>query len=240
LDDDITSFLRSDQRLQKFYSQDSRSVPTTPVNQQSLNFNTSPRRKNLTKFLGLVNGKQQQPLPETPTSGPDPVASNGLTKNALSSSTPMVLESCDSDGIYHSVSEARWQSNEGLLTPGSVGGGMSPYCRSPEKLPEEKTGKIMTADKGVMTCFDDPQQSFYGNHFVNPMMPCQCQHPVRNCGTVSATNSPFHTGPRAAAAGLGSSGRGRAASAGRSQLSSLQRGPGLSSANRMRAPPLQR
>lgn len=202
----------------------------------------------MTKFLGLVNGKQQQPLPETPSSSVDPgscKSGGGLTKSSLSSSTPMVLESCENEDIYHSVSEARWQSNEGLLTPGSVGGGMSPFCRSPEKTSHPSgptslnTSKIMTADKGVMTCFEDSQQNFYGNHFINPM-PCNCQQPPRglNYGTVSATSSPFHTGPRAA--GLGGSGRGRAASAGRSQVSSLQRGTGMGAVNRMRGPQPQR
>ena len=107
-------------RLQRYYSTDSRSVPTTPEYNPALCFPTSPRKKNLSKFLGLGAEKQQQPLPETPTSN-QYQNGGGLVKNSLSSSTPMVLESCDNDDIYHSVSESRWQSNDGLLTPGEKG-----------------------------------------------------------------------------------------------------------------------
>ena len=81
--------------------------------------------KTCLRFLGLNNQKQQQPLPETPNHN-----GSGLVKSSLSSSTPMVLESCDNDDIYHSVSETRWQSNDGLLTPGSMGA-LSPFGGSP-------------------------------------------------------------------------------------------------------------
>jgi hypothetical protein len=183
----------------------------------------SPKKKNLSRFLGLHGDKQQQPLPETPPQ-------SGLVKTSLSSSTPMVLESCDNDDIYHSVSETRWQSNDGLLTPGSVGG-MSPFCRSPEASPthDEKPAKT-TADKGVMTSdLDDAMSAaFYGGCAYSPWQcPCQSQRPAFY-GTASATSSPFHTAPRGGAAG-----RGRAASVGRSQMSPLQRG-GLGTISRAR------
>ena len=210
-------------RLQRYYSTDSRSVPTTPdPNYQCFQTNSSPRKKNLSKFLGLGNEKQQQPLPETPNQ-----IGSSLVKNSLSSSTPMVLESCENEDIYHSVSESRWQSNDGLLTPGSIGG-MSPFCRSPEASPRhhEKSAK-MTADKGVMTSdLDDPVGPYF--NMFNPWS-CPCQRPTGYYGTTSATSSPFHTGPR----GGGVSGRGRAASVGRSQMSPLQRG-GLGTISRAR------
>jgi len=211
-------------RLQRYYSTDSRSVPTTPEFNQALCFPTSPRKKNLTKFLGLGNEKQQQPLPDTPTAHSN---SNGssLVKNSLSSSTPMVLESCDTDDIYHSVSESsRWQSNDGLLTPGSIGG-MSPFCRSPEASPVKSVK--MTADKGVMTSdLEDPLGPYYNGYMFNPWN-CPCQRATAYYGTASATSSPFHTGPR------GGAGRGRAASVGRAQMSPLQRG-GLGTISRAR------
>jgi hypothetical protein len=101
-----------------------RTFHTTP---SRITFTCSPKKfyKIYLRFLGLNNQKQQQPLPETPNHN-----GSGLVKSSLSSSTPMVLESCDNDDIYHSVSETRWQSNDGLLTPGSMGA-LSPFGGSP-------------------------------------------------------------------------------------------------------------
>ena len=221
-----------DPRLQRYYSTDSRSVPTTPdyPSTTSLSTSTSPKKKNLSKFLGLGNDKQQQPLPETPGK-----PGSSLVKNSLSSSTPMVLESCDNnDDIYHSVSENhRWQSNDGLLTPGSIGA-LSPFTRSPVASPTrgEKPTAKMTADKGVMTTDLDETMAPYLNRYMFNPCSCPCQRPTGYYGTASATSSPFHTGPRG-----GANSRGRAASVGRPQMSPLQRG-GLGTITRARGVPM--
>ncbi len=110
-------------------------------------------------------------------------------------------------------------------------GGMSPFCRSPAASPahQPKTSSKSTADKGVMTSdLDNSLGPYnYNGYMFNPWS-CPCQRATTAYyGTASATSSPFHTGPR------GGSGRGRAASVGRNQMASLQRG-GVGTINRSR------
>ena len=109
---------------------------------------------------------------------------------------------------------------------------MSPFCRSPAASPAHQPKAISksTADKGVMTSdLENPLGPYYNGYMFNPWS-CPCQRATTAYyGTASATSSPFHTGPR------GGGGRGRAASVGRNQMASLQRGGHVGTINRTRA-----
>ena len=113
-----------------------RSAPTTPdlTNNQLLK-NGSPRKKTLARFLGN-DGKASPSYPSLPPPPPNGI----LKKSSLSNSTPMDLESFQDDqsndrdleeshdeeeDVYQDVCrrKSRWQSNDGLATPGSLGGG---------------------------------------------------------------------------------------------------------------------
>lgn len=120
------------------------SAPTTP-DSSALD---SPRRKNLVKFLGLP------PQPNPPRFPLPPPPSGILKKSNLSSSTPMDLENYSSDvgdDIYgmatcqvtNAATAQRWQSNDGLATPGSLQGGCSPFVLTPSGSPSiQTTGRL--------------------------------------------------------------------------------------------------
>lgn len=131
--------------------ENSRSLPTTPDYPPELD---SPRRKNLAKFLGLGNFTPSSPTTPGPMGLPlgsparassqerqghqglPPPPSNGiLKKSALSNSTPMDLECGDDELTCTSSSSMRWQSNDGLATPGSLQGGCTPSFLTPMGSP---------------------------------------------------------------------------------------------------------
>ncbi|TRY71121.1 hypothetical protein TCAL_15039 [Tigriopus californicus] len=128
--------------------ENSRSLPTTPDYPPELD---SPRRKNLAKFLGLGNFTPSSPTTPAPmglplgsparvcTQGhqglPPPPTNGILKKSTLSNSTPMDLECGNDELTCTSSSSMRWQSNDGLATPGSLQGGCTPSFLTPMGSP---------------------------------------------------------------------------------------------------------
>ena len=142
------------------YAQSAPTTPEYPQQLQAVDSETSPRRKNLSKFLGLPmpaetpdpNYTLTQQVGTTPL--PPPPLSGILKKTGLSNSTPLDLDQAESEancvagqnpssnqgthsnnGTLNHPNSVRWQSNDGLATPGSLQGGVTPTFLTPSGSP---------------------------------------------------------------------------------------------------------
>jgi len=180
------------------------SAPTTPDStlQQT-------KRGKLFGIKGMVHSQHQteeerQILTQAPLLPPPP-PSGILKKSALSTSTPMDLEaatcvevnhySCDEDAsvTYASVQRRqRWQSNDGLATPGSLQGGMTPTSFTPLGSPRAAS-HVVHAPPPPGHCFSTRAEV----HEPPTSMPSHCG-PRESSSMFSLTN-PYMQRPASSA-----------------------------------------
>ena len=130
----------------------------------------SPRRRSLAKFLGLQSSSNSTSPKHHPQPLPPPPPVGILKKSALSNSTPMDLENLeDRECNSNLVSDTRWQSNDGLATPGSLQGGCTPSFLTPTASPSIRLKPEMASvppptsaahyPKGEESIYCGPKQS---------------------------------------------------------------------------------